>query len=106
VFTQINVTPLDILLSQKIYAAFNRKRAKGRDFFDLTYLFSRAKPNYAYLQEKIAVSSPEELRAFMLKEAKQLDFAQLADDVAPFLFDQTDKKKVTLFGDYIEQLPL
>jgi hypothetical protein len=31
VFAEIRVAPLDILLSQKIYTAVNRKRPKGRD---------------------------------------------------------------------------
>jgi hypothetical protein len=39
VFTEIRVTPLNILLSQKIYTAVNRKRPKGRDFYDITFLF-------------------------------------------------------------------
>lgn len=39
IFTEISITPLDMLLSQKIYAAFNRKRAKGRDFFDIVFAF-------------------------------------------------------------------
>src|SRR3989338_3684588 len=53
VFSEVFVTPLDILLSQKIYAAVNRKRAKGRDFFDIVFLLSLTRPNYAYLEAKI-----------------------------------------------------
>ena len=104
VFTQINVTPLDILLSQKIFAAFNRKRAKGRDFFDLTFLFSKTKPNYDYLKLKIDVENATDLKAFMLEKADKLDFEKLADDVAPFLFKADDKKKVNLFGEYLKQV--
>jgi len=48
VFTQIYSTPLEILLSQKIYAALNRPRAKGRDFFDIVFLLPQTKPNYCY----------------------------------------------------------
>lgn len=44
VFSEIFVTPLDILLSQKLYAAVNRKRAKGRDFFDIVFLLAMTKP--------------------------------------------------------------
>ena len=41
VFTEIRATPLPILLSQKIYAAVNRKRPKGRDFYDITFLLAQ-----------------------------------------------------------------
>ena len=39
VFSEVFVTPLPLLLSQKIYAAVNRKRAKGRDFFDIVFCY-------------------------------------------------------------------
>jgi len=55
VFKQIFVTPADILLSQKINAVFNRKRQKGRDFFDIVYLFSFTKPDYKYLVQKLKI---------------------------------------------------
>ena len=44
IFTQINITPPDIVLSQKIYAILNRKRAKGRDFFDVIFLLQKTRP--------------------------------------------------------------
>jgi len=37
VFTQIYTTPINILLSQKIYAALNRPRPMGRDFLILFF---------------------------------------------------------------------
>jgi len=53
IITEIFVTPIDILLSQKIRAAMERKRPQGRDFFDIVFLLSRTKPNYDYLREKM-----------------------------------------------------
>jgi len=44
VFTQIAVTPPDILLAQKIYALLNRKRAKGRDIYDVMFLLQKQNP--------------------------------------------------------------
>jgi predicted nucleotidyltransferase component of viral defense system len=58
VFTQINTTPLDLLLAQKFYSIINRKRNKGRDFFDVVFLLSLIKsPNYDYLNQKIKVNT-------------------------------------------------
>jgi hypothetical protein len=47
VFTTVFITPLDILLAQKLYAIINRERNKGRDFYDTVFLLSLIdKPNY------------------------------------------------------------
>ena len=104
VFTQIFVTPLDILLSQKIYTIFNRKRAKGRDFYDTVFLLGLTKPNYKYLKLKIGVDSWLEVKEKLLLELNKLDLKELAKDVEPFLFSPSDAKKVLLFKEYIEQI--
>lgn len=101
VFSKIFVTPPSILLSQKLFAALNRKRAKGRDFYDIVFLLAFTKPDYAYLSLKIDCKTPEELRAKVMKVAERLDFEDLAQDVSPFLFEASDAKKVKLFPMFI-----
>jgi len=103
VFTQINITPLDILLSQKIYAIFNRKRLKGRDFFDTIFLLQKTKPNYEYLKVKLGIQNNVELKNRLIKYISDIDFDKLAKDVEPFLFVPSDSKKIKMFGDYIRQ---
>ncbi|MCX6800334.1 MAG: nucleotidyl transferase AbiEii/AbiGii toxin family protein [Candidatus Falkowbacteria bacterium] len=104
VFTQIFSTPLDILLSQKIYTIFNRKRSKGRDFFDTIFLLGLTKPNYQYLKEKVGLDNWVDVKKKLLKETRQIDLASLVKDVEPFLFTPSDAKKITLFREYIKQL--
>ncbi|MDO8505466.1 MAG: nucleotidyl transferase AbiEii/AbiGii toxin family protein [bacterium] len=106
VFSEIFVTPPDILLSQKFYAAINRKRAKGRDFYDIVFLLSFTKPNYDYLQVKLGVSNAEMLRAQLLEATAEFDFNELGRDVRSFLFDADDARKVELFRTFIAQIPL
>ena len=106
VFTQINTTPLDILLSQKIYAALNRKRVKGRDFFDIIFLLQKAKPNYDYLQKKVGISNGKELKNKLIKHIGGFDFDEIIKDVKPFLFNPSDSKKIKMFADYIKQIKL
>ena len=104
VFTQINTTPLDILLAQKLYAILNRKRNKGRDFFDVVFLLSLVKsPNYDYLQQKIKVNNPEKLKEKILQKCASINMQEMAKDVAPFLFDTADLNKVALFPEYLKQ---
>ncbi len=102
VFTQIFTTPLDLLLSQKIYAALNRTRAKGRDFFDIIFLIPKTKPNYAYLEAKLNITDAETLKKRLLEETAHLDFTELANDIKPFLINPEESKRVTLFQDYIQ----
>lgn len=106
VFTQVFSTPLDILLSQKIYAAFNRKRYKGRDFFDIVFLFSKTKPNYDYLDEKMEIKNSKELKREVANFAEKINFKELAKDVEPFLFNPKDSKKIKMFSEYIKQVEL
>lgn len=106
VFSEVFVTPLPILLSQKLYAAVNRKRAKGRDFFDIVFLLSITKPNYQYLEAKIGVSNSTMLRGRILEVTKNFDFTELAKDVQNFLFNPADARKVELFREFIAEAPL
>jgi len=106
VFTEIRVTPLDILLSQKIYAAVNRKRPKGRDFYDITFLFSKTKPDFGYLIQNMGIASPERLRQEFLVKIEDYNFDALAEDVAPFLFRKDQVKRVAKFKEFWKQVEM
>lgn len=103
VFTEINVTPIDIVLSQKIQTIFERKRSKGRDFYDAVFLFGLTKPNYEYLEAKAGIKNDKELKKRLISRIKQVDLALLAKDVEKFLFDPKDSKKIILFDKFIQQ---
>lgn len=105
IFTQINAVPKDLLLAQKIYAAVNRKRPMGRDFFDIVFLSGiGAKPNFAYLEKIIGVGNQEDLKKYLLEKTALLNFEDLAKDVEPLLFDPRDKRKVLLFREYCNKM--
>ncbi len=106
VFTQVRVTPLSLLLSQKIYAAVNRKRPKGRDFYDITFLFGLTKPDFSFIHQKLGVSAPGELREMVLTKVASYDFNTLAEDVAPFLMNRGQKKRVQQFIMFWKQVEL
>ncbi|MCF7794945.1 nucleotidyl transferase AbiEii/AbiGii toxin family protein [Patescibacteria group bacterium] len=106
VFTQVLVTPLDILLSQKIYALFNRKRAKGRDFFDIIFLLQKTKPNYRYLIKKVNIKNNKDLKQKLLTYLNSINLEDLTEDVEPFLFNPENSKKIIMFRKYIEQIDL
>lgn len=106
VFTEINVTPIDIMLSQKIFAIFNRKTQKGRDFYDVVFLLSKTKPNYNYLKMKLDVNNADSLRSRLLNFSSRLNFSQLSEDVKPFLINSQDIGKIEMFQKYIKSADL
>ena len=106
VFTEILTTPKDILLAQKFYAILNRSRPKGRDFFDVTFLLGQTKPNYDYLKLKLNITSSEALRSAILERCSKINMDEMARDVAPFLFESKDEKRVKLFTNYLKQMDL
>ena len=101
-FLRINVAPADILLSQKVYAVFNRVRPMGRDFYDMVFLLGKTKPNLDYLRSKMKIEDHADLKEGLLKRCGELDFDALAREVEPFLFVPSDAKKVREFRHYIE----
>jgi predicted nucleotidyltransferase component of viral defense system len=106
VFTEIRATPLNVLLSQKIFTAVNRKRPKGRDFYDITFLLSKTKPDFGFIKQKMGIASPDILREKLLFEIEDFEFDALAEDVAPFLITKEQVKRVVKFREFWKQVEL
>jgi hypothetical protein len=64
------------------------------------------RPNYDYLQLKANISSPSVLKKRVLERCKEIDMKLMAEDVAPFLFNAADAKRVTYFPEYLQQIKL
>jgi len=94
-------------LAQKFFAVINRKRNKGRDFFDIVFLLGHGlAPNYDYLNAKTGIANPDNLRSVVLAKCRKPDMKEMAADVKPFLFNPKDEKKIILFPKYMEQVKL
>lgn len=104
IFRYINITPLELLLAQKICAIFTRKRAKGRDFFDVVYLMAKTEPDYKFLKSKLNIVSKQELIADLKRKSKTLNFKMLAKDIEPFLFDPGQKDRVLYFKEWLDTI--
>ena len=104
VLTQINVTPIDILLSMKINAIFARKRVQGRDFYDVAFICGKTKPNYDFLKQKQNISNLKQLKSRLLERCEQLDFNKLTKDIEPLVFYQNELKKIKLFKEMIKEV--
>ncbi|MCK6692625.1 MAG: nucleotidyl transferase AbiEii/AbiGii toxin family protein, partial [Thermoanaerobaculia bacterium] len=106
-FTRLIVTPPGLLLAQKLHTLVNRPRAKGRDYFDVVFLFSQNHlPDYGYLEAKMSAGTPELLRTAIFKLLDSVDLNALAADVRPFLFNPDDDRRVRYFREFWEQVKL
>ncbi len=107
VFTEIKVTPVDILLAQKFLTILERKQSKGRDFFDVVFLLGKdIRPNYDFLTQKASIKNFDQLKEAILNKTNTLEIKKIAEDVKPFLIDQKNVKKVELFNEYLKQVEI
>ncbi|MCX6796827.1 MAG: nucleotidyl transferase AbiEii/AbiGii toxin family protein, partial [Candidatus Falkowbacteria bacterium] len=84
VYRKILVNSIAIILSQKIATILQRKREKGRDFYDVSYLLGLTDPDYKYLEKTFKVEK-ELIKKNLIDRVKKLDMNILARDVEPFL---------------------
>jgi len=99
VYRRILATPAGILLAQKMMTVLNRKREKGRDIYDVSFLLGLAAPDYTYIESMLGLDQAEFLRRFN-KKIRELDMNFLARDVEPFLFTPEQRERVASFSDY------
>ena len=99
VYRNILANPVDIILSQKMIAGLNRKRAKGRDFYDISFLYGLTKPNFDYIKQETGLDKTSFLKKFK-KYCFKLNFNQLAKDVEPFLINE-QAERVKDFGNFL-----
>jgi len=99
VYRQILAAPASILLAQKMMTILHRKREKGRDIFDVSFLSGLAAPDFAYIEKIIGLDRMEFLRRFGAR-LEELDLNALARDVEPFLFAPEQRERVSGFRDF------
>ena len=104
IFSEIRVYPPELILSQKIDALFHRQRSKGRDVYDVVYLFSLTEPDYAYLNRVLHIASKKDLVAKMKKLFSDQELQALARDVKPFLIAPKKIIQVEKFNLWLKNL--
>lgn len=105
-FDQIIVTPKEVILSQKLWTITQRKRYKGRDFYDIMFLLQNTRPDSGFLKSKFGTEDVEEVKDMILDELKNADWHKIVADVSPFLMDRADAVRVRLFPDFLKQVSL
>lgn len=99
VYRQILAAPVGILLTQKMMTVLHRKREKGRDIYDVSFLMGFTAPDFVYIERILGLDQAEFLRR-LDERIGELDLDFLARDVEPFLFSPEQQGRVATFRDY------
>ena len=76
-----------------------RKREKGRDVYDVSFLMGFAICDFVYIEKILSMDQAEFFRRFD-ERLGELNLNLLARDVEPFLFASEQQERVTTFRDY------
>ena len=79
-------------------------RGKGRDFYDLIFLSSFAKPNYAFLQERCGIADDAELKSALQDVLLHTDLQLKRQDFAHLVIDERQADKILLFPNIVPTL--
>lgn len=101
IFQTIKVAPASTILSKKLITIPDRKRPKGRDLYDVTYLWGMTEPNQDYLKHTADITLKDQLN-HLIKFVNTLDLKSLAADVSPFLMNPKDIERVLHFDEFLK----
>jgi len=105
IYREIRTQPLNIILSQKILAFLERPRTKGRDIYDIVYLWPKTEPNFKYLKSNNkSLTNLSKLLKAMKTKLKSENLRDLAVDVKAFLPGKRQVQEVIMFDRWLEQL--
>ena len=104
VFTQVKTVPIDLLLAQKITTFLERARTKGRDIYDIVYLYNLgAKPDFSYLQLRLQIADVVQLKKVLLEKIRSVDIGAISNELKAFLFNHQDVKYIELFEQFVNE---
>lgn len=95
------VPPDSVLLSMKLAALLSR--GKGRDFYDVMFLFQQTLPDYTFLNQRIGISSPTELLEAVERKLNSTDLELKCRDFEHLLFNRQESARILRFHDYVKE---
>ncbi len=101
IFRKILSASFEVLLSQKLITILQRKREKGRDLYDVSYLYGLTKVNEAYIHNYLNITMEKFYEKLKLR-INEIDLKELAKDVEPFLINPAEVDRVLFFREFLE----
>jgi len=91
----VAIPPVGVLLSMKLSALLARQ--KGRDFYDVMFLWSRTVPDYAFLGQRVGVESEAQLKAHLREMLGKVNLKEKRRDFEHLLFDSRKSEQILYF---------
>lgn len=91
-----------VLCSMKIAAML--ARAKGRDFYDLMFLLSQAKPDYDFLSKRCGIHNLQEFKQATGELLKTVDLKKKQQDFEHLLFNKANSERILRFGEFLDSI--
>ncbi|GAB4026696.1 MAG: hypothetical protein Fur0011_2930 [Candidatus Microgenomates bacterium] len=88
-------------MSKKLITISERKRPKGRDLYDVTYLWGMTELDEKYLSI-VSNQSLQQVLSKLSNYIQSLNLKNLATEVSPFLTNLEDQARVLHFDHFIE----
>ncbi len=91
----VPVPPISVLLSMKLSALLTRR--KGRDFYDVLFLWQRTKPDYDFLKQSYGIKNEEQLCAQLQETIAHIDLKTKQRDFEHLLFEPRKSEQILHF---------
>ena len=98
----VPVPPISVLLSMKLSALLTRQ--KGRDFYDVLFLWKRTKPDYAFLALRHGVENEDQLHARLQELVAQTDMKMKQRDFEHLLLEPRKSEQILHFLEIIADM--
>lgn len=102
IYGSILFNPPEIILAQKLLTVFERKREKGRDFYDVSFLYGKYKADFNYIENFLQMKKSDFISKF-LKKCQNFNYRLLAKELQPFLINPQEINRVTGFYEFAKQ---
>ncbi len=102
VYRAIRVNTPAVILAQKLLAIAERKRERGRDLFDVSYLYSNTEPDWEFIRA-VTCLTPQAFYQKVLARVNTFDLEELARDAAPFVLRAHELERIRTFDTFITQ---
>lgn len=98
----IPVLPLNQAAVEKLTAYVSRKQTQGRDIYDIVWLYAQgARLDKEFIKKNHLGNLAKKAAAKWQKEGNKKIFSRR---LAPFLFDESETRKLELFGEVLKKL--
>ncbi len=103
----VKLPDLNILFSMKAVALVSR--TKARDMYDFSFLLTRAKLDFRYIQKELMlrgykINAPDELKDLIMCKEQETNLEEKEHEISLFLINKENKARVTTFFEYIRTL--